>query len=71
VLRQLMVQVRWFSGAPIARHGRSPRPELLGATSSNEHLQLLGGRDGAWPVLLAAAGREGVEDVEFLLLVSY
>lgn len=42
VLRQLMVQVRWFSGAPIAHHGRSPRPELLRVPSSNENLQLLG-----------------------------
>jgi hypothetical protein len=40
VLRQLMVQVRWFSGAPIAHHGRSPRPELV--PSSNEHLRPLG-----------------------------
>ena len=30
-----------------------------------------GGRDGAWPVLLAAAGREGVEDVEFLLTTKH
>jgi hypothetical protein len=29
------------------------------------------GRDGAWPVLLAAAGREGVEDVEFLLTTKH
>jgi hypothetical protein len=58
----LMVQVRWFSGAPIAHHGRSPRPELV--PSSNEHLQLLGvthkTSDGAalcfaQPALLRAA----------------